>query len=261
MIQLKRYTTFKHKDQLNDAVRRHVHQHRFTLTKTALKALDIISRYAVKYTGAAWLKNSTLSALLEKSPATTRRALAALERAGIIKRVEFLRKISGGNGANILQIQPFVECGDRPEMSARPTRPAPVAPSVPAAKREPDSLISLTKPHTKNKETLPDPVTFYEHVHQLVRNKKERREFMTAYKKQVTTLLRFDTYKDHKELLERFAIRSLYHALRRQQTGVIHNAIGYFYGTLRNHIDEALFSDMTEVYSANPDDLLSSLPY
>lgn len=258
------HRTFESTELLNEAVRQHIYAHKFELNATAITALETISRYAVKYAGAAWLKIGTLAGLLDKSPATTRRALASLERAGIIERVSFMRRITGGNGGNIIRILPAKVSDDCPQMIARANRVEPTAASVEEAKSASEALYSLNKPIQTFNPTLQAadkaPATFYEHIQSLISDKKQRREFFTAYKKQVASLLRFDIHADKGEMLNTYAIQALYIAMKRQQSGSVDNPVGYFFGVLKNKIDQALFDDIHEVYAADPD-LLASLPY
>src|SRR5690606_30682988 len=83
---------------LNEAIRQHLYAHQFELNKTTVKILEVVSRHAVKYTGAAWLKADTLAALLGISLKTVRRGLAKLQALGIVEKRRTLRKISGGYG-------------------------------------------------------------------------------------------------------------------------------------------------------------------
>ncbi|WAA13386.1 helix-turn-helix domain-containing protein [Fervidibacillus halotolerans] len=106
MYYLSEYQTFNNKDELNTAVKSHLARHKFDLTDTEKLTLRTIARYAVKYPGAAHLKAATIADLIGKSEKTARRAINKLVKFGIIRKVETIRKVTGGKGANILQILP-----------------------------------------------------------------------------------------------------------------------------------------------------------
>lgn len=263
-LTLDNYKTFDNVAELNEAIRLHLREHKYRLSATAIKTLEVVSRHAVKYPGAAWLKLDTLTALIGKSAPTVRRALALLERLGIIERVAFMRPKRGGNGGNILRIVAALPADDCPPVIGRANRVEPTDSSVEQAKSASESIISLNKPFKGAQRTLqaPAPKSFYEYIQALITDKKQRREYMTAFKKQVVTLLKFDIHDDKKELLETIAVRSLYITLRREQQGNIGNSIGYFYGIMRNQIDQALFEEVYLLYSTNPNDIsLTTLPY
>jgi hypothetical protein len=118
-IHLEEHRVFDNAEELNEAIRLHLRKHRYKLNKTAFTVLETISRYAVKYGGAAWLKGKTLAALVGKSEPTIRRTVAFLEKLGILERVPQMRGKRGGNGANIIRILPPQKSNDHPEMIAR----------------------------------------------------------------------------------------------------------------------------------------------
>ncbi|MBM7598014.1 DNA-binding Lrp family transcriptional regulator [Virgibacillus halotolerans] len=62
----------------------------------------------MKYSGASHLKAQTIADALDVSDRTVRRVLKRLEALFIIKRIVRIRPKSGGHGANIIQILPFV---------------------------------------------------------------------------------------------------------------------------------------------------------
>lgn len=103
------YQTFDTTEQLNAAVYAHIKRNSYDLNETERAALKAIARYAVKFAGAAHLKAETLAELIGKSAKTARRAVLKLAELGIVRKVATTRKVSGGKGANILQILPVVD--------------------------------------------------------------------------------------------------------------------------------------------------------
>lgn len=99
------YSTFRSTEELNKAVYEHIRSNTYDLNETDRKALKMISRYAVKYAGAAHLKADSIANLIGKSIKTARRVIDKLSKLGIVKKIATLRKVNGGKGANILCIQ------------------------------------------------------------------------------------------------------------------------------------------------------------
>src|SRR5699024_8314343 len=89
---------------------------------TTLFRSDVImmlSRYAVKYCGVAHLKVATIAKSIGRSSITIRRILNKIAKLGVIKKTTFMRKISGGNGANIIVFLPSNPTNDKAEMIGR----------------------------------------------------------------------------------------------------------------------------------------------
>ena len=88
-------------------VQQHINANFNELNQTDRDVLSLISRYACKYPGAAHLKVETITNALAKSDATIRRAIRKLEKLHVIEKVQFIRRVAKGYGANILRILPF----------------------------------------------------------------------------------------------------------------------------------------------------------
>lgn len=119
MHYLSQYQTFNSKEELNTAIYAHIKRNSYDLNETDRKALKMIARYAVKFTGAAHLKAATIAELIGKSEKTARRVVNKLVDLGIIRKVATIRKINGGKGANILQILPVEDGNDQSTLSSR----------------------------------------------------------------------------------------------------------------------------------------------
>lgn len=106
MNYLYEYSTFETVEALNEAIDGHIQRNQYELNKTDRDVFLMLSRYAVKYIGAAHLKAETIAKAIGKSKRTIQRSLRKLERLKMIERRAFIRKKSGGNGANIYIILP-----------------------------------------------------------------------------------------------------------------------------------------------------------
>lgn len=117
------YSTFEDTQELNYHVKQHVNKHYYDMTKTERDVLYAISQYAVAKDGACKLRVITLAQALDKSERTIYRALNTLMELGIINRINTTREKSGGQGANIYVILPYVipQMSDR-EVDAKPTQ-------------------------------------------------------------------------------------------------------------------------------------------
>ncbi|MFD9274357.1 helix-turn-helix domain-containing protein [Bacillus subtilis] len=144
MHYLAEHQTFESTAQLNEAVYEHIKRNTYELNDTDRRALKMIARYAVKFSGAAHLKAETLASLIDKSVKTARRALNKLAGLGIVKKVATTRKINGGKGANIIVILPV---DDQSTMSNRgqAEKPTETTAEAPKTKNEPSDLIKRSK--------------------------------------------------------------------------------------------------------------------
>ncbi|MER2090886.1 MAG: helix-turn-helix domain-containing protein [Sporosarcina sp.] len=102
---LSNYAHFTNKQDLDAATRQHVLTHWNEMNQTERAVLDMIRRYSVKC-GAAHLKHETFEKAIQKSNATVRRAIRKLEKLEIIERIQYIRPVMSGLGANIYVIQP-----------------------------------------------------------------------------------------------------------------------------------------------------------
>lgn len=112
MNYLNEYAMFDSVKEMDEAINLHIRRNRYELNETDRDVLMMLSRYSVKYKGAAHLKIDTIAAAIGKSGRTIQRSLRKLERLNIIERKEFIRKKSGGHGANIYVILPVDVAAD-----------------------------------------------------------------------------------------------------------------------------------------------------
>lgn len=154
MHYLAEHQTFDSTAQLNEAVYEHIKRNTYELNDTDRKALKMIARYAVKFSGAAHLKAETLASLIDKSVKTARRALNKLAGLGIVKKVATTRKINGGKGANIIVILPV---DDQSTMSNRGQAEKPTETTAEAPKTENEPSDSIKR--SKNQNNVLDTAT------------------------------------------------------------------------------------------------------
>ena len=137
MYYLSDYQTFTSKSELNEAITEHFDRCRYQLNETERTVFLMLARHAVKYPGVAHLKTATIALAIGKTGRTVRRALASLVVLDMIEKVPFMRKVSGGNGANLFLIV-------HPSTSTREVVAKPTGTSVeaPETETEPITLLS-----------------------------------------------------------------------------------------------------------------------
>ncbi|KGP70913.1 helix-turn-helix domain-containing protein [Pontibacillus yanchengensis] len=103
-----KHQPFQTKEEMNRAIKSHIGEHGPQLSDTEVEVIHLLSRYACKYPGVAFLKNDTIANLIDKSRRTVIRVLNKLVEYSIITRLENMRLQRGGNGANLYIINPTV---------------------------------------------------------------------------------------------------------------------------------------------------------
>lgn len=141
------YQTFTTKHELNDAISAHFDRCNFDLNETDRDIFLMLSRYAVKYPGAAHLKVETIANAIKKSARTIQRSLRKLERLNIIEARPFMRKVAGGFGARIYVVLPPSVASDV-SPRAEVVKPTDSKPEVGEAGSEPITLSSNNPTHT-----------------------------------------------------------------------------------------------------------------
>lgn len=243
MQYLTEYQTFQSKTELNDAVNEHLTRHRYDLTDTDRDILQMISRYAVKYPGVAHLKADTIAQAIDKSKRTVQRSIRKLERLGIIERLPFIRKISGGYGANVYRvISPVSPREQAAEPCQSTDKPAKIA-------NEP--ITSFKQQNTNLVNTYanaPQPTTHYGKFRQLIAatlgnvDKQLIYRLYGVYKGQSTPLLRTNT--NDKATVEAIGLQALKTAIFATKRKKIRNLAGYYNGVLDRMFDKILLEDL-----------------
>lgn len=148
MNYLSEYAMFDSVKAMDEAIAEHIQRNQYELNETDRDVLMMLSRYSVKYKGAAHLKVATIADIIGKSEITVRRSLKKLSKLNIIEKVTFMREKSGGTGANIYVIIP----NDRAEMIDREEGEKPTQASDEDTDKQ-DETINLS---SKNNNTLLD---------------------------------------------------------------------------------------------------------
>ncbi|MDL0419713.1 helix-turn-helix domain-containing protein [Caldibacillus thermoamylovorans] len=239
MQYLTEYQTFQSKNELNDAVNEHLTRHRHDLTDTDRDILQMISRYAVKYPGVAHLKADTIAQAIDKSKRTVQRSIRKLERLGIIERLPFIRKISGGYGANVYRVMSPV--------SPREQAAEPCQSTDKPAKME-------NEPITSFKQNNNNLVNTYAKFRQLIAatlgnvDKQLIYRLYGVYKGQSTPLLRSE-YND-KAAVEAIGLQALKTAIFATKRKKIRNLAGYYNGVLDRMFDRLYHESIYSVFDA-----------
>ncbi|MGO1061092.1 helix-turn-helix domain-containing protein [Planococcus sp. FY231025] len=243
-LTLDKFKTFEHVADLNEAIRLHLREHQYKLNATAIKVLEVISRYAVKYPGAAWLKVDSLAKIIGKSAPTARRALALLERLGIIERVVFMRQKAGGNGANILRIVPAMSVDDRGEMIGRKQ-------DVEPTERKPEEVnvdnetISLKSSKELLHNTYSKPFTTFLTTAEALLGMNSRKLISRMYGVYLAHTSKLAMAYDTDTLLHT-GICALRVTLQATKHREIRNVAGFYNGTLDRMLDKLYFAEMSK---------------
>lgn len=249
MQYLSDYQTFENKLHLNEAISVHISRHSYDLNDTARDVLSMLARYAVKYPGVAHLKVATIAAHVGKSTITIRRVLNKLSALGIIEKVTFMRKVSGGNGANVYR---FLPIDDIPEMIAREEAIEPTETSGEHAENAAEPITSLKQKdlinNTYSSESLP---SFYGQFKAFIYgtigkgNQSLISRLYGVYKAHSTPLLRGQAFD--KKSVEQAGRQALKVAVMATKSKHIRNLAGYYNGVLDRMLDRLYFEEMDEL--------------
>lgn len=150
------HQTFETIEELNEAVAEHLSRYKYDLNETDRDVLVMLSQYSVKYPGVSHLKVATMAEHVGKSTRTVQRALRKLEGLNVIERRPFLRKVSGGYGANIFVITSHVtsEVSHRLEIE----KPTPATAEPEEDENEPINSIKHSNTHTRDGKGVEEDV-------------------------------------------------------------------------------------------------------
>lgn len=240
MQYLTEYQTFQSKTELNEAVNEHLTRNKYDLSDTDRDILLMISRYAVKFPGVAHLKADTIAQAIGKSKRTVQRSIRKLERLNIIERLSFMRKVSGGYGANVYRVMSPVSSR---EQAVKPCESTDKAAENAA---EPINLLNLNNNlvNTYNKPS------FYGQFRELIAStmgaidKRLIYKLYGVFKGQSTPLLRLNAYD--KDTVESIGLQALRTAIMATKTKKIRNLAGYYNGVLDRLYDRLYFAGLDE---------------
>lgn len=247
MNYLSDHQTFTTKHELNEAVNEHITANNHDLNATDRNVLMTISRYAVKFPGAAHLKADTLAAKVGKSTITIRRVINKLVRLHIIEKRPFIRKVKKGSGANLLLILPF---NDKAEMITRPEaeNPVPIRDEQPKSENEPILFKTLNNSFTNTYQPK-SAATFYNKFKDFIfstlgKNQRVVSRLFGVYKGQTELFLRNGAYS--REHVENLAYEALRVSVMASKKGKIRNVAGYFNGALSKMLDQYFIAAINE---------------
>lgn len=225
------YINFENKAEFNEHLTAHRQAHCYELNETDKKLLTILSRHAIRYTGAAYLKVKTIAKLIGKSEATVKRSIRKLEALGIIKRIKNIRKVLGGFGANIIQFQRFVAYNDLSQVNHRLDENN----GANDCESKAEKIQTETKPFNSSKlSSLKDntyyhalinsgniqkvskdfkDMTLYERIKYLLNsttgNSDDLKEYCKVVYGNIKSLLKFDSFKPYTAEIEALAYESV----------------------------------------------------
>ena len=220
------YQTFTSVQELNYHVKQHTNQRYNEMNETQRNVLQVLAQYSVKYLGASHLKVETIAGIVGKSRRTVERALKALEELSVIQKLSTIRRVSGGQGANIYVILPYVEG----KMSKRDEddKPRDSKDCTPIVKKETASNISYPSNYileTAKAVKNAIPAVIYDTLSPFF-NAKDLQRITGVIFRAKTAKVRLETHKD--------AFTSLFlDVIRRYKQGGITSLDGYIYASVR----------------------------
>ena len=247
---LKEYARLNTIEEMDAAAEQHVLAHWDEMTKSDRQVLDVIRRYSVKY-GAAHLKHGTIEAAIGKSNVTVRRAIRKLVNLGIIEKIHFIRPVMSGLGANIYIILPYDDQGkmngrddeDKPhedeENEQLPADEAPLSKSLLKSKN-----LNYTSPTESSKLSTSLFSRMKDLLAKTIGDTKLAREFYGIHRAISGRMLKYDIYKEDRDVFEDLAYRALTITVMATKKKAIRNLPGYFKGVLDKLVDETYFKDI-----------------
>ncbi len=245
---LAEYATFDSVEELNH----HVNGFRDKTTETEFKVLWFISKYAVKFIGAAHLKLATIADGIGMSSKTVQRAIKSLIEIEAIQKAKTTRPIKGGQGANIYQILPSYDLDVQAQMSKREEAEKPHDDKIQQGKSEKQTASSLnSKSSSLNKrKDAPIKANFVAHwvpkhfadlVSYFYSDASTIQEFWKVIKQCNKPDGRGNlAFNSDQELT--IGVRAMKEFVMKVKAGVrMNNIFGYFNGIVNNLMDKLYF--------------------
>ncbi|ASN05298.1 helix-turn-helix domain-containing protein [Virgibacillus necropolis] len=233
MNYLSQYQPFNDKHELNEAVSDHLSRCKYDLNETDRDVLMMLSRYSVKYAGVSHLKVTTIANTVGKTKRTVQRTIRKLERLHIIETRSFLRKVTGGLGANIyVFLSPSVASSMTPRTSTE--TPTPVKDSAQVAENEP-ILFTNEKELLRNTSHKAPYKAFKDAVNTFAGNDSQPlvSKLYGVYLAQTKALKQ--AYEES-ELID-VAIQAINATMHASKRKAIRNVPGYYNGVISAMID------------------------
>ncbi|KGP71931.1 helix-turn-helix domain-containing protein [Pontibacillus yanchengensis] len=242
-----KHQPFQNKEEMNQAIKFHISEHGYQLSDTEVEVIHLLSRYACKYPGVAFLKNDTIASLIGKSRRTVIRVLNKLVKYSIITRLENMRLQRGGNGANLYIINPSVtrnvsrsEEAKNAEVS---TDSAPEMPDEPLSfkninNKEFKESLQVEGSHLKNSYR-----EFKKLVYCFIPEKNFFYRLYRSYKAQIKSLE--NIYAE--ETLHDVGIHALKAMFSAMKGKDIHNPVGYFSRIVKQKLDDLYVECLREL--------------
>ncbi|UOQ86212.1 hypothetical protein [Gracilibacillus salinarum] len=201
------------------------------------------------------MKVATIAEYIERTDRATRNILAKLERLGMIARVSRNRPKTGGRGANIIIIKPFLEL-ETSEPTSGLTSERAEADNLtdakePATNSEKEPLRKLAKNNTFVTNTYPTGVSTYSAVKQAITtflgedSQPTISRLYGVYLGQTKPLRATEYYStEGKAELISAVITAIQETFKATKRIPIRNLAGYFNGVLSNKLDDLMAEAM-----------------
>jgi len=270
------YINFKDKAEFNEHLTAYRQMYCYELNETDKALLVYLSRYAIRYTGAAYLKVKTMVKFINKSESTVKRSIRKLEALGIIKRIPNLREVLGGFGANIIQFQRFENNNELSQVDGRPAENN----GSNASESKVEEITAIIKPVISSKQESLKDNTYQEALSENEANKLVSKEFkdLSLYERikylvsmtsndtddlkeyckvvygNIKRLLKFDSFKPYEADIEALAFDSIKTTIYAKNVRTTRPA--FLHGVL-NHKIEQFKTDLAEMEDSLNDEIIS----
>lgn len=257
LFYLKEYSPFKSKKEFNEATAEHMARINYDINETDRTVFILLSQYAFKYNGVAHLKADTLAKKVGKSTITIRRSINKLVNLGVIKKQTFIRKVSGGNGANLLIFMPVgnddnlideevvLPCDDNAKVITREDNEKPTDGKDSHEDYRNNPINYLSTKDINSYTYVDTPYSRFKHAVSTFKDIRDNSYAETVYKLYGVYLAQTKALRKaytESELIDVAisAIHDTFHATKRKD---IRNIFGYYNGVISNKID-AMYAEL-----------------